>query len=394
MLEGVKVLSFTHYLQGPSASQAIADLGADVVKIESCKGAYERKWSGCDNYLNGVSVFFLMANRNQRGIAIDLKSQEGKEIIYKLIKKYDVVIENFRPGVMERLGLGYEKMKGINPRIIYCSCTGYGSSGPKVKKPGQDLLVQGMSGFAALNGPGDHPPMPMGTAVIDQHGAILAALGIVAAVYNREKTGKGHKIDASLLGSALDLQIEPLNYYLNGGQFTPRTTTGLSTRLHQSPYGIYRTADKYITLSLTPYAKLVEIFTPGVLDRFTQSDQMQKRLEFDKVVLSELLKRTTQEWIEIFDKHSIWYAPVNEYDEVIKDEQVIYNKSIISFKHPVAGDVKILGHANQYDGEPISLRRLPPELGQHTSELLKECGYTDEEIRELTNEGKIKVFDK
>ena len=152
MLEGIKVLSFTHYLQGPSAAQALADLGADVVKIEACKGAYERGWSGCNTYKNGVSVFYLMANRNQRDLAIDLKSEEGRETIYTLIrdKGYDVIIENFRPGVMDKLGLGYEKLKEINPRVVYCSCTGYGSAGPKAKKPGQDLLLQGMSGLAAL----------------------------------------------------------------------------------------------------------------------------------------------------------------------------------------------------------------------------------------------------
>ena len=162
MLQGVKVLSFTHYLQGPSAAQILADLGADVVKVESTKGAYERSWSGCNTYKNGVSVFFLLGNRNQRAIAVDLKSGEGKQIIYRLVKEYDVILENFRPGVMEKLGLGYETLKKINPRLIYCSCSGYGSSGPKVKKPGQDLLIQSMSGIAALTGNGENPPTPIG----------------------------------------------------------------------------------------------------------------------------------------------------------------------------------------------------------------------------------------
>ena len=169
MLQGVKVLSFTHYLQGPSAAQILADLGADVVKVESTKGAYERSWSGCNTYKNGVSVFFLLGNRNQRAIAVDLKSGEGKQIIYRLVKEYDVILENFRPGVMEKLGLGYETLKKINPRLIYCSCSGYGSSGPKVKKPGQDLLIQSMSGIAALTGNGENPPTPIGTAAVDQH---------------------------------------------------------------------------------------------------------------------------------------------------------------------------------------------------------------------------------
>lgn len=389
MLEGVKVLSFTHYLQGPSAAQALADLGADVVKVEACKGAYERGWSGCNTYKEGVSVFFLMANRNQRGIALDLKSDEGREIIYKLICEhgYDVVIENFRPGVMDKLGLGYEKLKELNPRVIYCSCTGYGSSGPKVKKPGQDLLIQGMSGLAALTGPGDHPPMPAGTALVDQHGAILAALGITAAVYDREKTGNGHRVEASLLGSALDLQIEPLNYYINGGCLTERADTGLSTRFHQSPYGIYSTADGYITLSLNPFDKLQKAFSPGALDKFTPRDQMENRIEFDKTVHDEMLKRTTSEWTEIFEELGIWYAPVNEYDDVLRDEQVVYNQSFMTMEHPVAGKITVLGHANRYDGKPVALRRLPPELGEHTFELLKECGYSEDKIKKLAEQG-------
>lgn len=390
MLEGVKVLSFTHYLQGPSAAQALADLGADVVKVESCKGAYERSWSGCNTYKNGVSVFFLMANRNQRDLAIDLKSEEGREVIYKLVrdKGYDVIIENFRPGVMDKLGLGYDKMKEINPGIIYCSCTGYGSSGPKVRKPGQDLLIQGMSGLAALTGSGSRPPSPVGTAVVDQHGAILAALGITAAICDREKTGKGHRIETSLLGAALDLQIESLAYHLNGGIFTARPETGLSTRLHQSPYGVYQTADGCITLSLTSRDILAEIFTPGTLKRFTEEDQMENRVAFDKVVCREMKKKTTEEWIEIFEERNIWYAPVNEYDDVLRDEQVIYNQPFLTMEHPTAGTVRVLGHANQYDGKTVELRRLPPELGENTRELLAECGYTESRISKLIEEGK------
>lgn len=392
MLKGIKILSFTHYLQGPSAAQTLADLGADVVKVEAPGGAYERGWSGCNAYKNGVSVFFLLANRNQRGIAIDLKKEKGKEIIGKLIQEYDVVIENFRPGVMEKLGLGYEDLRKINPRIIYCSCSGYGSSGPKVKKPGQDLLIQSMSGLAALSGNGNMPPTPIGTAAVDQHGAVLAALGIVSAVYNRDKTGKGHQIEASLLGASLDLQLEALGYYMNGGQFTERPVTGLSTRIHQSPYGIYATRDGYLTLSLVPVEQLKEMFTPGCLDGYNSKlEQMEHRIEFDKIVSDEMKKRTTQEWVERFEEKGIWYSPVNEYDQVLEDEQVQYNQAILTMHHPVAGEVRVVGHANKYDGETIGIRRLPPELGEHTEQMLLSCGYDRNEIVDLVKDGIIVV---
>lgn len=394
MLEGVKVLSFTHYLQGPSAAQVLADLGADVVKVESPKGAYERSWSGCNTYPGGVSMFFLLGNRNQTSISVNLKSQEGKEIIRKLIMEYDVVIENFRAGVMDKLGLGYEDLKKINPSVIYCSCSGYGSSGPYVKKPGQDLLIQSMSGLAALTGSNPEAPSPVGTAVVDQHGAILAALGIIASVYDRARTGKGHKIEASLLSSALDLQQESLGYYMNGGQFVERPTSGLSTRFHQSPYGIYATKDGYLTLSLVPIDTLKKLFTPGCLDGYSANDQMNKRVEFDKIVCSEIKKKTTKEWVSIFEENNVWYAPVNEYDDVLKDEQVEYNHNILTMHHPKAGNVRVVGHANRYDGENIAIRKLPPELGESTLSILRKLGYKDDEIKDFRQRGLITMAEE
>ncbi len=394
MLEGVKVLSFTHYLQGPSAAQTLADLGAEVVKVEAPKGAYERSWSGCNTYPGGVSMFFLLGNRNQTSIAVNLKSPEGKEIIYKLVQEYDVVIENFRAGVMEKLGLGYEDLKKINPRVIYCSCSGYGSSGPYMKKPGQDLLIQSMSGLVSLTGSNPDGPSPVGTPVVDQHGAILAALGSVAAVYDRSRTGQGHKVEASLLGSALDLQQEALGYYLNGGQFTERPTTGLSTRFHQSPYGVYQTQDGHLTLSLVPAEKLKTLFTPGCLDGYTEKDQMENRLAFDKIVCREMKKKTTAEWIRIFEENGIWYAPVNGYDEVLEDEQVKYNNNILTMHHPVAGDVRVVGHANRYDGKNIEIRKLPPELGESTEKLLRRLGYEEDEIRRYKEAGIVRGMEE
>lgn len=387
MLEGTKVLSFTHYMQGPSAAQILADLGANVVKVEAPKGAFERSWSGCDTYPGGVSMFFLLANRNQTAISINLKSEEGRKIIYQLIEEYDVVIENFRAGVMEKLGLGYEELRKINPRIIYCSCSGYGSSGPYVNKPGQDLLVQSMSGLVSLTGSNPEIPSPVGTPVVDQHGAVLAALGITASLLDRERTGRGHKIEASLLGSALDLQQEALGYYMNGGQFTKRPDTGLSTRFHQSPYGVYKTADGYLTLGATPIEKLKMIFTPGCLKQYTEEDQMSDRVSFDKVVSEEMKKKKNEEWIYLFDMHGIWYAPVNDYSSVLEDSQVKYNNNILTMHHPKAGDVKVVGHANRYDGKNIEIRKLPPKLGESTKVILRKLGYSEEQIQQYKEQG-------
>ena len=389
MLEGIKVLSFTHYLQGPSCAQALADLGADVVKVEPCKGAYERGWSGCDAYKNGVSVFFLIGNRNQRSITVDLKSPEGKQVIYDLVKEYDVVVENYRAGVMKKLGLSYEDLSEVNPGLIYCSCSGYGDSGPYFKKPGQDLLAQSLSGLAALNGPNGARPFPMGSTVVDQHGAALAAMGVLAALFDRERTGRGHKVDACLLNAALDLQTEPLGYYLNGGKLAPRVDSGLSARFRESPYGAYRTKDGYITLALNSREKLEKVFSPGALSRFSEGDQTAKRLEFDRVVAAQMRKRSTEEWTELFEANDVWYAQVNEYEDVLTDPQIQYNQVFLKMEHPVAGEVTVLNHPNRYDGKPLELRRLPPDLGSGTVDVLREIGYGQEDIDHLLRENII-----
>ncbi|MBN9349941.1 MAG: CoA transferase [Chitinophagaceae bacterium] len=386
MLEGVKVLSFTHYMQGPSAVQMLADNGADVIKIERREGAYERFWSGMDTYKNGVSVFFLLANRNQRSLAIDLRSDEGREVIYKLIKETDVVVENYRPGAMERLGLGYEKLKEINPRLIYCSCSGFGSDGPYVNNPGQDLLLQSLSGLMSLSGRKNDPPVPVGTAVVDQHGAVLAAFGVVTALFNRERTGKGCKIDSSLLNSALDLQCESLGYFLNKGEMWDRCATGLASRIHQSPYGVYKTKDGYLTVSNTPVEKLSEILHSEPLSHYTSKDQMSKREEID-LIFSEIMEtKTTEEWEKFFTENKIWFAPVNTYEDVVKDPQVEWNRIIVKYDHPDAGEIRLVNHPLRFDGKAPGQRLPQPAIGEHSVEILKHLGYSNEKIEEMLNE--------
>src|ERR1700754_3801320 len=176
MLEGIRVLSFTHFLQGPSAVQILADMGAEVIKVEIPTGPYERNWAGMDTWVNGVSMFFLMANRNQRSLAVDMSTEEGREILERLLAKTDVVVQNFRPGVLEKFGLGCEDVRTRYPKIVYCNCSGFGTDGPYRNRPGQDLIVQGLSGLASLNGLKSAPPVAIGASVVDQHGAVLAAL--------------------------------------------------------------------------------------------------------------------------------------------------------------------------------------------------------------------------
>jgi len=390
MFEGIKVLSFTHFLQGPSAVQMLADLGADVIKIEPPKGAFERHWAGFDSFIEGVSVFFMLGNRNQRSLSIDLRTDAAKEIVLRMVREADVLIENYRPGVMKRLGFDYETLKAVNPRLIYCSCTGYGSDGPYLERPGQDLLLQCMSGIAMLSGEDGAPPTPVGSAIVDQHAAMLAAFGVVAAMYEREKTGKGKLIESNLLNAALDLQIEPLTYYLNKGPLWQRSSPGMGSRFHPAPYGVYRTSDGWIAISLTSADKLVKAFGAEPFARYTDRDQTEKRSEVHQAVCAAMLRKTTAEWEAVFTECDVWNAPVNDYDAVERDPQVAFNEMIMEVEHPVAGDVKLLSHPVRYDGKAPKVTRLPPRVGEHSREVLAELGYGPAEIDALVNAKVIK----
>ncbi len=387
-LTGLKVISLTHFLQGPSGVQVLADLGADVVKVEPRgRGAWERSWSGADTYLNGESVFFLLANRNQRSLTLDLKTGAGKEILWRLIRVSDVLVENYRPGVLPKLGFGYEVVARENPRLIYCSCSGYGPGGPYTEYPGQDLLVQAISGLASLTGGADDPPTPVGASVVDQHAATLLALGVLAALQGRHKTGRGCRVDVNLLAAALDLQIEPLGYYLNGGRLRPRSPNGLASTFHEAPYGIYRTRDHWIAISLSPVPRLAEATGSAALAAFTEDDRFERCEEIAAVLAEILRERTTREWIELLRPAGIWCAPVNGYAEVVEDPQVLWNQSFLEFDHPRAGRVRVLGHPLRYDGNPPPFRCRPPGLGEHSEEILRELGYSSAEITELRAQG-------
>ena len=221
LLSGTRVVSFNHFLLGPMGIQMLGDLGADVVAVESTDGAWQRHWAGGDIWQDGQSVLYLCANRNKRSVAIDLKSARGQELALRLVDGADVVAENFRPGVMDKFGLGYESLKARKPGLVYASASGYGPDGPYVDRPGQDLLAQALFGMMAITGQASTGPRPAGVSVVDHHGAALFAMGILAAIVRRQRTGQGCRVDASLMQSALDLQAEPLVAWLNAATKPP-----------------------------------------------------------------------------------------------------------------------------------------------------------------------------
>ena len=387
LLGNMRVVSFCHYLQGPAATQYLADMGAEVVKVEPPKGAFERHWSGANTYIGGVSAFYLCANRNKRLFAIDLKHPQAREVIYRLIERADVVVENFRPGVLERLGLGYEEVRARKPDIIYASSTGFGSSGPEATKPGQDLLIQARSGLIGVTGHPEDRPTPVGCAAADQHGGALLAMGIVSAYVRKLTTGVGTRVEASLFNAGIDLQTEPLTLYLS--QPAPPEAfdrnRNLATWFHGAPYGVYRMADCFIAMSMNDLGELAEALDSERLRALADIDPYEGRERYAPVLAEELEGRRFVEVIEAFDAHAIWYARVQNYEDLKRDPQAIHNQV---FREVPVGDqtATLVNHPLRYDGEVPELRHLAIEIGEDSRDILADLGYSPGETETLIDD--------
>ena len=390
VLSGVRILSFTQFLLGPSGVQFLADLGADVVKIEPPGGTlWERNWSGANLYLNGVSAFFLAAHRNQRSLSLDLKKPEGREIAHRLVEKADVLVQNFRPGVMTRLGLDWEQAKAINPRLIYVSASGYGDSSPYRDRPGQDLLMQAVTGLASISGRSDQPPTAVGTAVVDQHGASLLAVGVLAALLERARTGQGLQVEVSMLRAALDLQLEIASYVLNGARLE-KTATPMATTFHPPPYGIYATSDGWLALSMSPLSALRDALDLPALEPYTTERwPYGAREPVSRMLEPVICKRTTAEWCDDLVPRGIWAAPVLTLPEALADPAVAAAEAIEEIDHPVAGRVRVLRFPLELSTGRATVRRPPPMPGQHSEEILREYGYAADAIRRLRDAGVV-----
>ena len=390
ILQGTRILSFTQFLLGPAGVQYLADLGADVIKVEAPGGTlFERNWAGCDLFLNGVSAFYLCANRNQRNLTLNLKHPDGQAAAKRLIAGADVLVQNFRPGVMERLGLAYEQVASLNPRLIYVSASGYGEKSIYKDRPGLDLLLQAMSGLASISGRAGHPPTAVGAPVVDQHGAALLAMGVLAAMLDRTRTGRGQKVEVTMIRSALDLQLEVLAYYLNGGQMR-KSPTSLASMFHPGPYGIYETRDGYLALSMSPLPDLQEALqlaelAPLATERFNYP----AREEIARILEPVIRARTTREWVEYLVPRGIWAAPILDYEAVLEDPAVRESDVVEEVEHPTAGKVRLLRFPVEFSSGRASCRRIPPRSGEHTDEVLREIGYSEAEVQRFREGGVV-----
>ena len=394
-LMGLKVLDVSQVMAGPYSCMLLADMGADVIKVEppgngdQTRGAMGFKMKGPD------SMGFLNMNRNKRSIAINLKSEAGKAILFKLVKEADILVENYRPGVMKRLGVGYEVMSKINPALVYVSISGFGQSGPWAMRPGFDLMAQAMSGIMSVTGNGDGKPVKAGVPVADIGCALFATYAALSAYIGAKNTGQGQYIDASLFDSALAFSIWDTSEYWGTGN--PPVALGTANRM-TAPYQAVKAKDGYFVMGATNN-KLWQLLC-GILER---PDLLQKveyqtiagRLGQREQLIQELENsfalKSADEWIDLLLEHGIPAGPILDYPQAFESEHGRHRQMRIEIDHPLEGKVPNIGFAVKMQGTPQEVRRHPPLLGEHTQEVLMQAGFTPDEIKTLEEQGAFAV---
>jgi crotonobetainyl-CoA:carnitine CoA-transferase CaiB-like acyl-CoA transferase len=382
-LGDVTVLDLSHLLQGPFCTQLLADMGAKIVKVERPgQGDLFRSLTFNNRWLGGTeSPNFLAWNRNKRSLALDLKAPEAKTILYRIAAGSDVVVQNFRPGVLARLGFGYEDFRRVNPRIIYCSGSGYGESGPYLSRPGQDMLIQGLTGLAAATGRGDGPPVPVGAGFSDQIGAMNMVYGILSALYWRERSGKGQEVRVNLLTGVLAHQGQEMLMAMNFNADFDRPKSGIGHPGMDAPFGVYPTADGWVTVAMSPFRRLVGLLGDDSLLAYDDPTSLfEKRDEIWEKLAALTRTWTTERLMEAMLAVDIWCGEVKTHLGAASDPQVTHLGAIGHYDHPVAGHVKVVAPAVGMSETPPAIDRPAPLVGQHSREILAEFNFSDEEI--------------
>jgi formyl-CoA transferase len=393
-LSDITVLDLSRVLAGPYCTMMLGDLGAEVIKVERPgSGDETRQWGPPD--AGGESAYYLCVNRNKRSLTVNLKAPEGQKMTRRLADQSDVLIENYRVGTIQKMGLGYEDLKKKNPGLIYCSITGFGQNGPYKDKPGYDFMIQGMGGVMSFTGEPDGPPMKVGVAIVDITAGLFACSSILAALRHREKTGKGQYIDISLLDSMVAWLANVGSNYLISNERPIRYGNGHPNIV---PYEPFNTKDgNYIALAVgndkqwQKFCGLTGIDHLASDPRFvTNPQRVRNRKALIPIIAEKMMNRPGEEWIRELDNLQIPCGPINTLDKVFSDAQVLERKMVAEVPHPTAKTVKMVASPMKFQETPCEITRHPPLLGEHTEEILREkFGYNSKKIEEFRQQGII-----
>jgi len=388
-LKGIRVLEMSQIMAGPTCGLLLADLGAEVIKIEKTPGGDDtRRFLPPD--INGEAAAFMMMNRNKKGIALNLKDVDGIEIFKRMVKKSDVVLENFRKGTLEKLGIGYDVISKINPKIILCEISGYGRTGPYADKGGFDLVAQGMSGLMSITGESkDKPPMKVGAPITDITAGLLATSGILAALVHRNKTGEGQKVDTSLFEAGI-----VHTYWQSAIAGATGESPGPLGSAHPltAPYQAFKTKDKWITVGASNQNTWLMLLK--AIDRMDLQENEMFSSNFNRkenitqlveILNSELIKKTSKEWLKIFDDNGLPCGPINSINEMFVDPQTIEREMIIDVDNKKAGKSKAIGMPIKFSKSKTEKSKGAPNLGEHTKEIMKIFDYNDKQIDDFYN---------
>ncbi|MGH0218613.1 CaiB/BaiF CoA transferase family protein [Sinorhizobium meliloti] len=390
ILSGFRVLDCSIAMAGPFAAQRLGDLGADVIKGEPVTGEWQRHVAAGGAGGNRVNVSFLSLNRNKRSLAVDLKSPEGKEVLLDLVKTADIFLQNYRPGVAKRLGVDYDTLSGINPRLVYVSMSGYGEDGPYIDRPGQDLVLQGMSGAMLSAGREGEAPTAAGQYLVDAITAYNAFEGALAALFHRERTGEGQLVQVNMLDAITTIQMQELSVFTIGRKPQKRSAEPHAHVYIRAPYGAFATSDGFIIVAFPKLKTLGEVI--GEESFMTMDDEVDTWTRRDEIFAKtreKLKTKSSEEWLARLRAADIWCGPVYGYADLVEDAQIKHNGTFVEYDHPTEGRVKTPGFPIKFSKTPSTVNRGAPVVGQHTREILKDAGYDDARIAALEAAGAV-----
>ena len=390
ILSGYRVLDCSIAMAGPFAAQRLGDLGADVVKVEPITGEWQRHTAAGGARGNKINVSFLSLNRNKRSLAIDLKHPEGRAVLLELVKTADVFLQNYRPGVAKRRGVDYETLSALNPRLVYVSMSGYGEDGPYRDRPGQDLVLQGMSGAMLSAGRDGEPPTPAGQYLVDAVTAYTAFEGALAALLHRERTGEGQLVQVNMLDAITTLQMQELSVFTVAHKPQARSAEPHAHVYIRAPYGTFATSDGYVIIAFPKLRTLGEVIgEPSFFTMDDETDTWTRRDEIFAKTRERLKTRSSAEWLAALRAADIWCGPVYGYADLVDDPQIAHNGTFVEYDHPTEGHVKTPGFPIRFSKTPSTVARGAPLTGEHSQEVLREAGYADHAIAALLASGAV-----